>query len=85
MSAHSASLATRTPNSAALLSFDPAPGPADRPSPAFAASVTPGASVVLAGLLDTQADSVIAAYDALGMKVIERGSGEWCVLVLTSS
>ena len=41
-----------------------------------------GASVVLAGLLDTQADAVIAAYEAVGMNVIERGEGEWCVLVL---
>jgi ribosomal protein L11 methyltransferase len=38
--------------------------------------------VVLAGLLDTQADAVIAAYEAEGMKLVERGSGEWCVLVL---
>ena len=38
--------------------------------------------MVLAGLLDTQADAVIAAYEAQGMKVVERGDGEWCVLVL---
>ena len=38
--------------------------------------------MVLAGLLDTQADAVIAAYEAVGMNVIERGEGEWCVLVL---
>ena len=34
----------------------------------------PGASVVLAGLLDTQADAVIAAYEAEGMSVVERGA-----------
>ena len=51
-------------------------------APAFAASVAPGASVVLAGLLDTQADAVIAAYEAVGMRVAGRGDGEWCVLVL---
>jgi len=51
-------------------------------APAFAKSVAPGASVVLAGLLDTQADAVIAAYEAEGMKVVERGEEEWCVLVL---
>ena len=38
--------------------------------------------MILAGLLDTQADAVIAAYEAVGMKLVERGSGEWCVLVL---
>ena len=57
-------------------------GPLIELAPAFAASVAPGASVVLAGLLDTQADAVIAAYEAVGMNVIERGEGEWCVLVL---
>jgi ribosomal protein L11 methyltransferase len=57
-------------------------GPLIELAPAFAKSVTPGASVILAGLLDTQADSVIAAYEALGMKAVERGEGEWCVLVL---
>ncbi|MDQ3079532.1 MAG: 50S ribosomal protein L11 methyltransferase, partial [Pseudomonadota bacterium] len=48
----------------------------------FAASLTPGATVVLAGLLDTQAEAVIAAYEAQGMTAIERGTGEWRVLVL---
>ena len=59
-------------------------GPLIELAPSFAASIAPGASVVLAGLLDTQADAVIAAYDALGMTVIERNEGEWCVLVLES-
>jgi len=36
-------------------------------------------------LLDTQADSVVAAYEAEGMTVVERGNGEWCVLVLKSA
>ena len=54
-------------------------------APAFAKAVAPGASVVLAGLLDTQADAVIAAFEAEGMTVTERGNGEWRVLVLTSS
>jgi ribosomal protein L11 methyltransferase len=54
-------------------------------APSFAASVTPGATLVLAGLLDTQADAVIAAYEAEGMKVVERGEEEWCVLVLEAA
>ena len=52
---------------------------------AIAKAVTPGATVVLAGLLDSQADAVIAAYEAEGMSVVERGDGEWCVLVLEAS
>ena len=51
----------------------------------FARSVEPGATLVLAGLLDTQADAVIEAYKAEGMKLTERGSGEWCVLVLEAA
>jgi ribosomal protein L11 methyltransferase len=60
-------------------------GPLIDLAPAFAASVAPGATVVLAGLLDTQADVVVAAYEARGMTVAERGAGEWCVLVLTAA
>ena len=57
-------------------------GPLIQLAPSFAASVATGATLVLAGLLETQADSVIAAYEAEGMKLVERGAGEWCVLVL---
>ena len=60
-------------------------GPLIDLAPAFAKSVSPGASVVLAGLLDTQADAVIAAYEAIGMSVVERGQGEWSVLVLEAT
>ena len=57
-------------------------GPLIELAPAFAKSVAPGASIILAGLLDTQADAVIAAYEAEGMKVVDPGEEEWCVLVL---
>jgi len=60
-------------------------GPLIDLAPAFARSVARGASVVLAGLLDTQADAVIAAYEAEGMKLVERGEGEWSVLVLEAA
>jgi ribosomal protein L11 methyltransferase len=60
-------------------------GPLIELAPAFAASVAPGASVILAGLLDTQADAVIAAYEAQEMMLVERGPGEWCVLVLETA
>ena len=57
-------------------------GPLIELAPAFAKACAPGASVVLAGLLDTQADTVTAAYKAQGMTVTERGDDEWCVLGL---
>ena len=60
-------------------------GPLIDLAPAFAASVTPGATLILAGLLDTQADGVIAAYAEQGMEVVERCDGEWCVLVLKAA
>jgi ribosomal protein L11 methyltransferase len=60
-------------------------GPLIELAPSFAASVSPGATLVLAGLLDTQADTVIESYKAEGMTLVERGSGEWCVLVLEAA
>ena len=60
-------------------------GPLIDLAPAFAKSVTPGATLVLAGLLDSQADGVVAAYEAQGMTIATRGEGEWCVLVLEAS
>ena len=57
-------------------------GPLIELAPSFTKAVAPGATLVLAGLLDTQADAVIAAYEAEGMAVAERGTGDWCVLVL---
>jgi ribosomal protein L11 methyltransferase len=60
-------------------------GPLIELAPAFVKSVAPGATLILAGLLDTQADAVIAAYEAEGCKVIESGEGEWRVLVLEAA
>ena len=57
-------------------------GPLVALAPAFAAALQPGGTVILAGLLDTQADAVIAAYQAVGIRLVERGAGEWSVLVL---
>ncbi len=76
-------LATRAPFD--LLIANILAGPLIELAPSFAGSVALGASVVLAGLLDTQADAVIAAYEAQGMTVTERSEGEWCVLVLEAS
>ncbi|WP_324806508.1 50S ribosomal protein L11 methyltransferase [Sphingomonas sp. LY29] len=74
------SLAERAPFD--LLIANILAGPLIELAPAFANSVAPNASIVLAGLLDTQADAVVAAYEAEGCNVVERGDGEWCVLVL---
>ena len=73
-------LATRAPFD--LLIANILAGPLIDLAPDFARAVSPGASLVLAGLLDTQADAVITAYEAEGMTVSERGDGEWCVLTL---
>jgi len=59
-------------------------GPLIDLAPDFAAMAAPGATLVLAGLLDSQADAVIAAYTEQGMQLAERGTGEWCVLRLTA-
>src|SRR4051812_29305132 len=47
----------------------------------FSKSLTPGGTIVLAGLLNTQADGVAAAYEQLGFRIADRGFGEWPVLV----
>ena len=56
-------------------------GPLIDLAPAFAASVAPNAMIVLAGLLDTQADEVERAFEEQGLSVRHRGFGEWPVLV----
>jgi ribosomal protein L11 methyltransferase len=60
-------------------------GPLIDLAPNFAKSLAPGGILILAGLLDTQADAVIRAYEMLGISVTERGSGEWTVLVLEAT
>jgi ribosomal protein L11 methyltransferase len=48
----------------------------------FASALTPGGTIVLAGLLDNQAEAVAAAYEKLDLTLADRGAGEWPVLVL---
>jgi ribosomal protein L11 methyltransferase len=50
----------------------------------FARALAPSGAVVLAGLLDTQAGTVVRAYEALGLTLRDRGTGEWPVVVLSS-
>ena len=57
-------------------------GPLIELAPAFVRALAPGGTVILAGLLDTQAEAVGRAYEALGLKLSDRGTGEWPVLVL---
>jgi ribosomal protein L11 methyltransferase len=59
-------------------------GPLVELAPDFAQALASGGTVILAGLLDTQADVVIAAYEGLGLSLVDRGPGEWPVLVLQS-
>ena len=60
-------------------------GPLIELAPGFVRATAPGGTIILAGLLDTQADAVIAAYAAEGCTVAERGPGEWTVLVLQAA
>ena len=73
-------LAARAPFD--LLTANILAGPLIELAPAFAGATAPGGTIILAGLLDTQADAVAEAYAAEGCSVVERGPGEWTVLVL---
>jgi ribosomal protein L11 methyltransferase len=57
-------------------------GPLIELAPDFANALAPGGTIILAGLLDTQTGSVVAAYEKLGFSPVRRGPGEWPVLVL---
>ena len=59
-------------------------GPLIELAPAFANALAPGGTIVLAGLLDTQAEAVVNAYSAQGLKLLDPGVGEWPVLVLSA-
>jgi ribosomal protein L11 methyltransferase len=56
-------------------------GPLIELAPAFAKSAAPGSTIVLAGLLDSQAEAVAAAYRDQDFSLKSRGVGEWPVLV----
>jgi ribosomal protein L11 methyltransferase len=56
-------------------------GPLIELAPDFAKALTPGGSVILAGLLNTQADSVVSAYEGHGFALSGRSFGEWPVVV----
>lgn len=60
-------------------------GPLIELAPDFAKALAPGGTIVLAGLLASQADAVAAAYEEQGVRMKDRGPGEWPVLVLRRS
>jgi ribosomal protein L11 methyltransferase len=59
-------------------------GPLIALAPDFAKALASGGAIILAGLLESQADAAIAAYEQRGLSLCDRGSGEWPILVLTS-
>jgi ribosomal protein L11 methyltransferase len=56
-------------------------GPLIGLAPHFAKALRPGGAVILAGLLGSQADSVVAAQESHGLALCGRSFGEWPVLV----
>jgi ribosomal protein L11 methyltransferase len=59
-------------------------GPLIELAPNFARSLADGGTIIVAGLLDIQAEAVTRAYAAHGITVRDHGTGEWPVLVLSS-
>jgi ribosomal protein L11 methyltransferase len=47
----------------------------------FAKALAPAGTIILAGLLHSQADAVADAYQGLGLSFRARTAGEWPVLV----
>ena len=78
----SAMLAARAPFD--LMIANILAGPLIELAPEFARALVPGGALILAGLLDLQADAVAEAYEQRGLSLDERGSGEWPVLVMRS-
>jgi ribosomal protein L11 methyltransferase len=76
---HSPLLAARAPFD--LIIANILAGPLIELAPDFASSLAPAGTIVLAGLLDTQAGAVARAYQGQGLAIGDRGFGEWPVLV----
>ena len=61
-------------------------GPLILLAPDMARHVSPGGLAILSGLLNTQADDVLAAYAAQGFETVARDEiGEWTTLVLRAA
>jgi ribosomal protein L11 methyltransferase len=59
-------------------------GPLIELAPDFARALAPGGAVILAGLLGTQAEAVLRAYESEGLSGRAPSGTEWPVLVLRS-
>ena len=60
-------------------------GPLSAMAPEIAALAAPGATIVLSGLLTTQAEAVVAAWAACGCRLEAQDTrGEWSILRLTA-
>ncbi len=58
-------------------------GPLIELAPGFAGVIAPGATVILAGLLDTQEAAVLEAYQRIGLDIHHRlQHGDWPILAL---
>ena len=60
-------------------------GPLIEVAPKFAAALAPGGAILLAGLLDSQADAMAKAYKKQKLKLEDGGFGEWPVLLCRRS
>jgi len=60
-------------------------GPLIELAPHFAEALAAGGTIILAGLLDSQADAVAEAYEKQKLSIAGHGSGEWPVLSLVST
>ena len=60
-------------------------GPLIELAPHFAEALAAGGTIILAGLLDRQADAVAKAYEKQKLGIARRGSGEWPVLSVVSA
>ncbi len=60
-------------------------GPLIELAPDFAKALAAGGTIVLAGLLDSQSDGVIHAYEQQGLELRDAGSAQWPILLLSSS
>ncbi|HUE79717.1 MAG TPA: 50S ribosomal protein L11 methyltransferase [Sphingomicrobium sp.] len=58
-------------------------GPLIELAPSFADCLAPRATIILAGLLEGQADAVIRAYENRGLSLARRRPGEWPVVILS--
>ncbi|HEX8418699.1 MAG TPA: 50S ribosomal protein L11 methyltransferase [Sphingomonas sp.] len=81
---HDAAIAARAPFDLVIANI--LAGPLIDMAADIASIAAPGATVVLAGLLGTQADAVVSAYETQGAACVERlARGDWTILRLRAA